>query len=527
MENPEPRAQYLNVVLRQIERTALRIPRFQRHFVWGEKNVLDLLESIEKGYPIGSILTWRVETKSDYFSGFRERPFPPADPELPNYEVILDGAQRLSSLYGCLRNPGAGPVYQVSYNLRAAAFVHRSEVAHHEPWHVPMDALFDSRKFLEIQSRLTTLDDGDAVLRGALDLYSTFQDYQIPIIALSSATLEDVVEVFRRVNSTGTALSAVDFVRALTWRSSFDLEETFTEFADRYEATPLEGFTEDLLIRCLAIVAGLSLDARDVVRLKTVADREGSLSTQVAQMRRALDRMAEFLKRFHVRGMDEVPYEVQRLLLFALMHFDLDVPESDIEDWFWRSTFAEEHQGKPESYISRLIREMRSGDAGPALAVRRPVDSELFTTRVRRSGTAVATGFELLLRKTAARSLLSGDPVGGAEALHGLLFSRAELEHGFGEPFSSAQVLANLVLLTPDDAAQWKALREHRRMSIDQIFRECAPHDAVAVWRSQGLEVDQMEGSADEVLRHRSRALLSAVLELEPPAVVENAGDSV
>src|SRR3954454_6809178 len=105
MENPEPRAQYLNVVLRQIDKTALRIPRFQRHFVWGERDVLDLLGSIENGYPIGSILTWRVDRDSNYFSGFRADPFPRvgnAD-DVGSFEVILDGVQRLSSLYGCLR----------------------------------------------------------------------------------------------------------------------------------------------------------------------------------------------------------------------------------------------------------------------------------------------------------------------------------------------------------------------------------------------------------------------------------------
>ena len=75
MENPEPRSQYLNAVLRQIERTAFRIPRFQREFVWGQRDILDLLESIENGYPIGSILTWRVEGSDDYFSGFRTSPF--------------------------------------------------------------------------------------------------------------------------------------------------------------------------------------------------------------------------------------------------------------------------------------------------------------------------------------------------------------------------------------------------------------------------------------------------------------------
>ncbi len=214
MDNPEPRAQYLNVVLRQIARTALRIPRFQRHFVWDERDVIELLGSIQRGYPIGSVLTWRVEASDEYFSGFRHDPFPEADDALATFEVVLDGAQRLSSLYGCLRNAAASPIYRVVFDTRNQSFHHAS--AHVDPWQIPMDALFDSRRFLEVQATISTLADSEDLLPRALDLYSTFQDYQIPIIAISNAVLEDVVEVFRRVNSSGTPLSSVDFVRALT-----------------------------------------------------------------------------------------------------------------------------------------------------------------------------------------------------------------------------------------------------------------------------------------------------------------------
>jgi hypothetical protein len=513
MDNPEPRAQYLNAVLRQIERTALRIPRFQRGFVWGAADVLDLLESIEKGYPIGSILTWRVAESDDYFAGFREGAFPPADKSLSSFEVVLDGAQRLSSLYGCLRNPSADPAYEVLFDLRSERFVQAGDLSAEEGvFGVPMDALFDSRKFLGVQSRLSELPDGDDLLRGALDLYATFQEYQIPIVAIAHAELEEVVEVFRRVNSTGTRLSAVDFVRALTWRSSFDLEETFDEFAERYEGTPVEGLTEDYLIRCLAVVSDLSLEARDVVQLKDLAARQEALTDEVQQMRDALDRMAVFLARFEVRGISEVPYEVQRLLLFALMlSTDPPATDQDIENWFWQSTFAEEYQGKPDSFITRSVREIRHGDVRDGLAVRKTIDLDLFAERVRRGGAAVATGFDLLLRRLGARSLLSGEPLGPQNVLHASLFSRRQLEaDALGLP--KGQLLANVVYLTPDDAAVWKRLSSEG-LAPEALREVCqaGTGQSEEIWASQGLSLS-LDESPREVLRERSRALLSQVV---------------
>jgi hypothetical protein len=509
VENPEPRAQYLNVVLRQIERTALRIPQFQREFVWDQKDVLELLESIASGYPIGSILTWKVDSASDYFAGFRVGPFPPADEGLAAFEVVLDGAQRLSSLYGCLSNPQANSVYRVAYDLSRRVFV---PLAGDEPGAspalVPMSALFKSREFLEIQGRLAAQASDDVLVQTALELYSTFQNYQIPIIALASDSLEEVVEVFRRVNSTGTPLSPVDFVRALTWRSSFDLEETFSEFADRYEATPLAGLTQDLLIKFLAIAAGLSLDPRDVVRLKVMADESGGLESQVDEMRIALDQMAAFLERFSILGVHEVPYEVQRLILFSLFLYRTEIGDDVIETWFWRSTFAEEHQGKPESYVSKAVREIRGGHPRVALEVRRPVESDLLAERTRRSGTAVATGFELLMRRLGARSLLSGHPVSTEDAAHGLIFSRADIEAARGTRLSSGQLLSNVVLLHRADVRDWKRLRDSGT-NLAELFRLCEERTGQAneIWSSQAVPASPDE-ALEHVLRSRSRELL-------------------
>lgn len=509
MDNPEPRSQYLNAVLRQIERTAFRIPRFQREFVWGQRNILDLLESIEKGYPIGSVLTWRVGDADDYFSGFRTSPFPEPDGSLVAYEVVLDGAQRLSSLYGCLRNPSSHTMYQVSYNPRTRQFVYIEDSRDSEVL-IPMGSLFDSRQFLAIQGQLAAQEDSEAVLQAALQLYSTFQEYQIPIIALANAPLEDVVEVFRRVNSTGTPLSPVDFVRALTWRSGFDLQETFDEFAERYEGTPVDGLTDDFLIKCLAVTSGLSLDARDVIRLKALADRDGGLTREVEAMRAALDKLVVTLGGLKVRALGEVPYEVQRLLLFAIMHLDAAVDPERIEQWFWRSTFAEEHQSRPDSYTSRLIRELRDGDVEPALAVRRPVDPYLLAARQRRAGTAATAGFTLLLRQLESRSLLSGEVVDD-DGMQAMLFTRPELLSESAEQIVAPQVLANTVLLTPSDAARWKEMRRQGGTVAD-LYAACDAEtgDAEEIWRSQ--RVDRTALDPPLAVAARSAQLLSEVV---------------
>ena len=516
MQNPETRAQYLNIVMRQIGRTSLRIPRFQRHFVWGESNVIELLESIRKGYPIGSVLTWRVDASDNYFSGYREGPFPSADPELNSFEVVLDGAQRLSTLYGTLRNPDDNPVYRVFFDVRLEQFVHGSSVRETGPWLVPMSALFESRPFLRVQSDLSELADGEVLLSRVLDLYSTFQDYQVPIITLSNAVLEDVVEVFRRVNSSGTPLSSVDFVRALTWRSSFDLEETFAELTDRYEGSPLEGVTEEFLIRCLAITAELSLDSREVIQLRELSNRPAGLQAEVEAMERALDALATFLGPLQISRLSDVPYEVQRLLLFGIMLYQPSADPLRLQDWLWSSTFAEEHQSKPESYVSRLIKEIRSDDLSNALDIRKSIDPVVFTERVRRAGSAITIGFDLILRRSGARSLLSGELLPITHDQHGLLYSRSDLETG-GARVVNARILANLVALTPEDAARWRELRLTHSPEDLMMVCERETGEAAEIWESQGL-VQPLFWAPMRALNDRSYELIQRTLpgQFEP-----------
>jgi len=50
-------------IIREIEKGVLRIPQFQREFVWDKPKVMKLLESIYLEYPIGSFFFWDAPRK--------------------------------------------------------------------------------------------------------------------------------------------------------------------------------------------------------------------------------------------------------------------------------------------------------------------------------------------------------------------------------------------------------------------------------------------------------------------------------
>jgi hypothetical protein len=77
----------------------MRVPNFQRGFVWDPERVAYLMDSIYKGYPFGSILLWRTKQELSHERNLGPFNLPQNDPEYPT-DYILDGQQRITSIFG-------------------------------------------------------------------------------------------------------------------------------------------------------------------------------------------------------------------------------------------------------------------------------------------------------------------------------------------------------------------------------------------------------------------------------------------
>ena len=86
----------LAAILDQIDSGSVLLPEFQRGYVWNRDQVRGLMRSLYRGYPVGGLLTW--ETQAD---GSLVRGAATATPTLR--VLILDGQQRITSLYGITR----------------------------------------------------------------------------------------------------------------------------------------------------------------------------------------------------------------------------------------------------------------------------------------------------------------------------------------------------------------------------------------------------------------------------------------
>lgn len=82
-----------------IERGELRLPEMQRRYVWRSPRVRDLLDSLYRGYPSGSILVWETDEDvplQDFAVDQKSSPYRTS-------RLLLDGQQRLTSLSSVIR----------------------------------------------------------------------------------------------------------------------------------------------------------------------------------------------------------------------------------------------------------------------------------------------------------------------------------------------------------------------------------------------------------------------------------------
>ena len=121
----------LSAILREIDEHKWVIPEFQRDFVWDIEKFTLLFDSIYRGYTIGNLLLWKTKEKLAHRK-IGENSITTLE-NTPNseYTYILDGQQRLTTLYGVLRgkalcksgtkNPR---IYKVYFDIKTDQFVH-------------------------------------------------------------------------------------------------------------------------------------------------------------------------------------------------------------------------------------------------------------------------------------------------------------------------------------------------------------------------------------------------------------------
>ncbi len=344
--------------------------------MWKQQDMHALLDSVFRGFPIGSILVW--ETEEDIESATHVGPIKVGVRPDGLVGYLLDGQQRISTLVGTLRLPEGSTStvdqidWRVYFDLERQEFLRAPREGVTPQQYFPMRSLLDTAGFLtSARHILKAVDDRQQVrrwLNEADRLANAFRDYQLPLIRIREADIDSAVTVFARLNRTGRKMSADEMVSALTYRrGEFHLAGKLDNFKDELARKGFGNLNRVLLLR--AVLAALDRDiyAKDWADLMVKPDVRSRLPESFEVAAKGINRALEFLRGQGVTSDRLLPYGLQLVLLGEFYRL-CPQPTAEVVNllrrWFWVTSFTGWFGAVSTAQVTRAWREIRDLASG-------------------------------------------------------------------------------------------------------------------------------------------------------------------
>ncbi|MGH7341011.1 MAG: DUF262 domain-containing protein [Candidatus Rokuibacteriota bacterium] len=328
-------------MVEKVRRGEIRVPRFQRGLIWGPPDVVDLFDSIYRGYPIGSLLFLKRPAEAERLE---IGPLLVTASETHESWWVVDGQQRITSLAVCLARELPLPTepsdpYVVYFDAARQRFVSPPRSGRIESSWVPLPHLLDAAHLSEWVHGWKHGDDTN-LRRAVFEAGTRIRDYPIPLYLIDTEDEEVAEQIFYRVNKTGKALQWEDVHKAL-FGGRQTSPSTLPELAQALAEVGMGKLDEKRLLTCLVALRGLDPTRtfgehyrRDETFLR------GAVLEALPVLRRVLSFLRADAGIPHLRLLPESTL-LDVLTCFFARHED-PKPRTRIllARWFWRVVFG-------------------------------------------------------------------------------------------------------------------------------------------------------------------------------------------
>jgi len=356
------------------------LPDFQRDLEWKRDDRIKLFDSIYRGFPIGDILFWEPEEQRQ--GAVRFGPFSP-ETRQRNPLLIVDGQQRLATLFGCLLlpdRPNEEEEDDDDDDWRFAFHVDQGSIVplplNAPPELLPLPIAIDTSRYLK-WARSLPEERRDERTQAADDFSKALRTYRIPFYVVRTPDRGLLQEVFERVNNTGKPLSMEDVFNALF---PGDQGESIglTAIVQDLEALGFGRLKPDWLLQAVKAMVGMNpalqfsaelrrMDEED--KAQTPGRTRAALHNIHPRLKSAAATAINLLQEAGLRRIEALPYA---LVLPPLIHFFDRFPlpgsgsaKKALHRFVWLVAVrgeGHEHRATYQQAIARIIRADRNAD---------------------------------------------------------------------------------------------------------------------------------------------------------------------
>jgi hypothetical protein len=252
-------AETVEELVDRVCRGSVRIPIFQRGLRWRSDDVIDLFDSIYRGYPIGSFLLSRDEAPADRI---RIGPLVIDAPETHAAWWVVDGQQRLTTLTAGLSRPVPVPVrpvdpWVVYFDARSRTFHVPPESGEIPSTWIPVAQFLDASALSEWIGHWQ--HQGDETLRASVfQAAARIRQYRIPLYLLEAADERQLREIFVRTHHSRRSLSWTEVHDALFAHRGAH-PSTLGDLAEELQRLGMGRPDEAQILSCLSAFKGLDV----------------------------------------------------------------------------------------------------------------------------------------------------------------------------------------------------------------------------------------------------------------------------
>jgi len=452
----------LEDILKPISIAGIQLPDFQRGWVWDDFRIKALIASISNSYPVGAVMF--LEYGGDSVR-FKYRPFKSVDRTAVPEKLVLDGQQRLTSVFCSMfskkvvettteKKADIKRFYYLDIKKCLDPDVDRVDAISSIPEDRQLKTDFGRVIELDISSREKEFKEHMFPLNIIYDYmekemwqneyqkyhsydpdilgnYSRFnvkvlmpiQSYKLPVITLvKTVPKEAVCQVFENVNTHGVTLTVFELVTATFAADDFELRKDW-EAREKIikNSLVLEGVSATDFLTALTLIAGykrfknkgpaVSCKKKDVLNL-TLDDYKITAD----QLTAGYVQVAKFLQEQRIYSGRDLPYTTQLIpmaAVFTLLGNDVHdaIVKQKLVQWYWCGVFGEMYGGANETRyaldVTGLMAWIKSGEQMPD-TIRRSFfnPTRLLSLQTRLS--AAYKGVMALILKAGSKDFVSG-----------------------------------------------------------------------------------------------------------------------
>lgn len=362
--------------VRELSEDRFLIPTFQREFEWDRNRLKLLWDSIFRFYPIGSILYWVTNERLPLHRRIGGYVLPHSSEQIDSlfhrFNYILDGQQRATSLLLTLEGKNSeGEEADYTLYLDATVsdgeedswkkrFLFEDEVRKRQG-QLASDFVFRVRDIahwgLGDYGKVMQRPGFNATVEKNLERMSdVFAKYDISLIKIQGADVDEVCEIFERINQQGKKLDPADIVVARTYRTGeqpFYLRDKFDQVYKEIGNTRFKNLDDFLIVQMIAMHIRKSLAGGWLPK----AGGESEVGITLSQMGgvtperiealwsdclEAIKDTIQFVATTKVRGTNILPFGYL-LLPLTYYFFRSKKPNRQIaRQWFWSVALGRE-----------------------------------------------------------------------------------------------------------------------------------------------------------------------------------------